>query len=68
MLGGGASVQLDGATLTIGAGETIVMPAGAPRRIIADPAAGLSAIATAPAGALASAPDRAESIVPPWIA
>ena len=68
VLGGGASVQLDGATVTIGPGDTIVLPAGAPRRITADPAAGLSAIATAPAGALASAPDRAESIVPPWIA
>ena len=68
VLGGGASVQLDGAIITIGAGDTIVLPAWAPRRITADPAAGLSAIATAAAGALASAPDRADSIVPPWIA
>ena len=68
VLGGGASVQLDGATITIGAGDTIVLPAGAPRRITADPAAGLSAIATAAAGALARAPDRADSVVPPWIA
>jgi quercetin dioxygenase-like cupin family protein len=68
VLGGGASVQLGGTTITIGAGDTIVLPAGEPRRVTADPAAGLSAIATAAAGALASAPDRADSIVPPWIA
>jgi quercetin dioxygenase-like cupin family protein len=64
VLEGGASVELDGKPLAVEPGDTVVMPAGVPRRVLADPQAGLAAIVTAPAGARARTPDG----VPPWIA
>jgi quercetin dioxygenase-like cupin family protein len=66
-LGGAATVELDGESLAVGPGDTVVMPAEAPRRVHADPAAGFTAIVTAPGGALATAAG-AEPVLPPWIA
>jgi quercetin dioxygenase-like cupin family protein len=67
VLAGAATIELDGEQHAVGPGDTIVMPAGAPRRVHADPTAGLTAIVTAPAGALATAAG-ADPVLPPWIA
>ncbi|MBD0322632.1 MAG: cupin domain-containing protein [Aldersonia sp.] len=67
VLDGGIDLTLDGETRALGPGDTAVLPAGAPRRIVAGPW-GLTAIATAPAGARAFRPGSADAIVPPWIA
>jgi quercetin dioxygenase-like cupin family protein len=56
VLQGGATVELDGQVLAVGPGDTVIMPADAPRRVTADPAAGFTAIAVAPAGARAYLP------------
>ncbi|ACZ90855.1 cupin domain-containing protein [Streptosporangium roseum] len=50
VLDGGATVELDGEKLTIGPGDTLVIPADVPRRLTSDPAAGLAAIVVALAG------------------
>lgn len=57
VLDGGAAVKLDGEVHVVGPGDTLIMPADAPRRVTADPAAGLAAIVVAPAGARAYTPD-----------
>ncbi|MFF0445144.1 cupin domain-containing protein [Streptomyces sp. NPDC004609] len=66
VLDGGATVELDGERLTVRPGDTIVMPATAPRRVHADPDAGFAAIVAAPPGAYAAAPDGTGRTVPPW--
>ena len=53
VLEGGATVELDGEELALSPGDTVIMPPDAPRRVTADPAAGLAAIVVAPAGARA---------------
>ena len=68
VLAGGATVQLDGQTLAIEPGDTVIMPPGVPRQVIADPQAGFAAIVTAPAGARARTPDGTDHGVPAWIA
>ncbi|MEV4243754.1 cupin domain-containing protein [Streptosporangium canum] len=50
VLEGGTTAELDGEKLTAGPGDTLVIPADVPRRLSADPAAGLVAIVVAPAG------------------
>lgn len=67
VLAGAASVDLDGERLTVGPGDALVLPPHAPRRVHADPAAGLTALVAAPAGARAAQPG-AEPVCPPWIA
>ncbi|MGW6915430.1 cupin domain-containing protein [Kitasatospora sp. NPDC054939] len=69
-LAGGASVELGEETVTVAAGDTLVLPAGLPRRLTTGPAAGFTAVVTAPAGALASRPDQpaADPVLPAWIA
>ena len=79
VLDGGASVELDGEVLTVGPGDTLILPADAPRRITADPRAGFAAIATAPAGTRAytldgtrvgadcAVPDG-DKLIPAWVA
>jgi quercetin dioxygenase-like cupin family protein len=57
VLEGAAAVDLDGETLAVGPGDTLIMPADAPRRVTADPSAGLAALVVAPAGARAYTPD-----------
>jgi quercetin dioxygenase-like cupin family protein len=79
VLDGGAAVELDGQVLTVGPGDTLILPADAPRRVSADPAAGFAAIAVAPAGTRAytldgtrvapgcAVPDG-DKLVPAWVA
>ena len=79
VLDGGATVELDGQALTVGPGDTLILPADAPRRVSADPAAGFAAIAVAPAGTRAytldatsvapgcAVPDG-DKLVPAWVA
>jgi quercetin dioxygenase-like cupin family protein len=57
VLAGGAAVELGGEMLAVGPGDTLIMPANAPRRVSADRAAGLAALVVAPAGARAYTPD-----------
>jgi quercetin dioxygenase-like cupin family protein len=64
---GAATVELDGATHALAAGDTVVMPAGAARRVTSAPA-GFAAIVSAPAGARARLADGTDKGVPPWIA
>jgi quercetin dioxygenase-like cupin family protein len=79
VLDGGATVELDGQALTVGPGDTLILPADAPRRVSADPAAGFAVIAVAPAGtraytldATSVAPGCAvadgDKLVPAWVA
>jgi quercetin dioxygenase-like cupin family protein len=79
VLDGGASVELDGQVLTVAPGDTLILPADAPRRITADPQAGLAAIAAAAAGTRAytldgtrvgadcAVPDG-DKLIPAWVA
>jgi quercetin dioxygenase-like cupin family protein len=78
VLAGAATVELDGGTLAVGPGDTLVIPADAPRRLTADPAAGLAAIVVAPAGMRAypldgttasptcAVPDG-DKLIPAWV-
>lgn len=79
VLAGGATVELGGQALTVGPGDTLVLPADAPRRVHADPAAGFSAIVVAPAGTRAYRLDETKAaagcavpdgskLVPAWVA
>ncbi|WP_141582908.1 cupin domain-containing protein [Actinomadura sp. WMMA1423] len=77
-LDGAAVVDLDGRKLEAGAGDTVVLPAGAPRQM-ATGDTGFTAVVAARAGCLvydpealvdetrcAIAPQGDERIVPPW--
>ncbi|MEY9933209.1 quercetin dioxygenase-like cupin family protein [Catenulispora sp. GP43] len=64
---GAADVELAGDKHALRAGDTIVVPADAERRVTPDPVAGFSAIVTAPAGGRAwTLPREGDGIVPPW--
>ncbi len=67
VLDGGATVTLDGEDLTVAAGDSVVLPAGALRRITADPRTGVAAVAAAAAGARAAVPGD-EPVLPAWLA
>jgi len=79
VLDGGATVELDGQALAVGPGDTLILPADAPRRVSADPVAGFAAIAVAPAGTRAytldgtrvapgcAVPDG-DKLIPAWVA
>ena len=79
VLDGGATVELDGQAHTVGPGDTLILPADAPRRVSADPVAGFAAIAVAPAGTRAytldgtrvapgcAVPDG-DKLIPAWVA
>lgn len=66
-LEGAATIDLDGEPVVVGPGDTVVMPAGAQRRVHADPAAGFTAVVAASAGAHARTPGG-EPVLPHWIA
>jgi quercetin dioxygenase-like cupin family protein len=78
VLDGGATVELDGQAHAVGPGDTLVMPADAPRRVSADPADGFAAIVVAPPSMRAytleatrvspacAVPDG-DKLVPAWI-
>lgn len=57
VLTGGATVSLGADTMTVEAGDTLVLPAGIVRRLSSHPNVGLAAIVAAPAGGLATAAD-----------
>ncbi|MEV0282329.1 AraC family ligand binding domain-containing protein [Streptomyces sp. NPDC050610] len=63
---GSATVELKGEKLIVVPGDTVVMPAAAPRRVYAAPEAGFAAIVAATPGACASAPDGTGKTVPAW--
>ncbi|WP_165974733.1 cupin domain-containing protein [Nonomuraea deserti] len=78
-LDGAAVVELGGERFEVGAGDTMVLPAGVSRQMLADPERGFVSIVAAPPGAHVynpggvSAPDAcdlapkgAERTVPPW--
>ncbi|SEG98454.1 Mannose-6-phosphate isomerase, cupin superfamily [Nonomuraea solani] len=65
---GSATVELGDEKFSVGAGDTVVMPAHTVRRVQADAATGYTAVVTAPAGARALAADGADYGTPPWIA
>jgi quercetin dioxygenase-like cupin family protein len=79
VLDGGASVELGTEIIAVEPGDTIVIPADLPRRVSADPVAGLVAIVAAPAsmrayaldgsavGPHCAAPDR-DKLRPAWVA
>lgn len=78
VLDGAAAVELDGETLRIEPGDTLVIPAGAPRLVRADQAAGVAAIVVAPAGmraypldgtivAPAYAVPDGDKVIPAWV-
>ncbi|MGD9986930.1 cupin domain-containing protein [Pseudonocardia sp.] len=65
---GGATVHLDGADdVPLAPGDTVVLPAGVVRRIVADADAGFTAVVTGAGGAHALVAG-AEPVVPAWIA
>ncbi len=77
VLDGGAEVTLGGQTARLRPGDTMIILAGEPRRVRADPAAGFAAIVVAPAGARAwvhdgtipgprSAVPDSEKVAPAW--
>lgn len=68
VVGGAASVEIGEEIHALDEGDAAVIPAGAVRRIHADPQRGLAAIVTAPARAQASQPGVEGTTVPGWIA
>jgi quercetin dioxygenase-like cupin family protein len=78
VLSGGATVELPGGPVVLAAGDTVVIPADTPRRLAADPVAGLAAVVVAPAGMRAypldgtvvsptcAVPDG-DKLIPAWI-
>jgi quercetin dioxygenase-like cupin family protein len=64
VLNGGAAVTLGPETVTLTPGDTVIIPAGQPRRVSADPAAGFAAIVVAPPGTRAWVHDGIRSAVP----
>jgi quercetin dioxygenase-like cupin family protein len=63
---GSATVLLDGEPVELGAGDTIVIPAGVPRQISTD--AGFAALVAAPAEGRVRVESSADPILPEWIA
>jgi quercetin dioxygenase-like cupin family protein len=78
VLSGAATVDLPGGAVTVEPGDTVVIPADAPRRITSDPSAGLAAVVVAPVGMRAypldgtvvsptcAVPDG-DKLVPAWV-
>jgi quercetin dioxygenase-like cupin family protein len=68
VLDGAADIELGGERLALVAGDTLVMPAGVPRRVHADAERGFAAVVAAPPGARAMLPDGTDRGVPAWAA
>jgi quercetin dioxygenase-like cupin family protein len=66
LTGGGATFEISGETFTVEAGDTVIVPAGALRRIHSDPADGLSAFVVSTANARAALLDGTDKGVPAW--
>jgi quercetin dioxygenase-like cupin family protein len=79
VISGRATVELDGGAVTVAPGDTLVIPAGATRQMIADPDAGVSAISITPAGTRAFTPGgpvqvdphcatpEGDKLIPAWV-
>jgi quercetin dioxygenase-like cupin family protein len=79
VISGAATVELDGGAVAVAPGDTLVIPAGATRQMIADPEAGVSAISVTPAGTRACSPagpiqvdphcarPEGDKLVPAWV-
>lgn len=67
VLGGAATVTVDGADQALAAGDTLVLRGGQVRRILAGED-GFQAVVVASAGARAFLTDGTDRGVPPWIA
>ncbi|HMH90235.1 MAG TPA: cupin domain-containing protein [Streptosporangiaceae bacterium] len=79
VISGAATVELDGGAVTVAPGDTLVIPAGATRQMIADPQAGVSAISITPAGTRAYTPGgpvqvdphcalpEGDKLIPAWV-
>lgn len=65
VLDGGATVEVDGEALALSPGDTVVLPAGVPRRVRADPEAGFAALVAAAPGCAATTADGTRT-VPAW--
>jgi len=68
IMGGSATLDLDGVSNTLATGDTAIPPAGQMRRLRAGPGAGLTALVACVAGARALMPDGTDRGTPPWIA
>ena len=67
VLDGAATVTVAGDAVPVAPGDSLVLPAGTPRRIAADPVRGVVAVVAAAAGARAAVPGG-EPVLPEWIA
>lgn len=78
VLSGQATVLLDSGTVAVAPGDTLVIPADAPRRVTAGATSGFAAIVVAPAGtrayvldatqvAAACAAPSGDKLVPAWV-
>lgn len=66
---GAATVALEGQDpVALGPGDTVVLPAGQLRRIVADEHRGMSALVTGPGDARAELADGTDRGTPGWIA
>ncbi|NEE02363.1 cupin domain-containing protein [Phytoactinopolyspora halotolerans] len=65
---GRASFEVDGAETVVEAGETIVIPGTAQRRVSTPDGPGLTAIVIGARAARASLPDGTDRGTPPWMA
>ncbi|MBO0840693.1 MAG: cupin domain-containing protein [Sciscionella sp.] len=63
VLTGAARIELAGETLTVSAGDTVIMPADATRQVFADDKAGFTAIVCAPATARVYQPNATDDQV-----
>lgn len=68
IVAGGARFDVDGHAEELEAGDTVVLPAGATRRIVAAAPGGMAALVTAAGDARASTAADGDRGVPPWIA
>ncbi|GAA1399663.1 hypothetical protein GCM10009639_39710 [Kitasatospora putterlickiae] len=64
-LTGSAAVELAGEELHLGPGDTLVLPAAAPRRLRTD--GGFTAVVASPAPSRAVNLDTGDRVAPPWI-
>jgi quercetin dioxygenase-like cupin family protein len=67
VVSGAGEVELDGETLVVAQGDTLILPAAHIRRVAAGDG-GFEALVVARAGARALLPDGTDRGTPPWIA
>jgi quercetin dioxygenase-like cupin family protein len=64
---GGMTLRTADGEIGLTAGDTAVLPAGAERRVVADPEHGLTALVTGPGSGRALLPDGTDRGVPDWV-